>query len=277
MKKLFGLILLVVFAGIFILFFLSSRSKLTLDPPVQAIGIKTPLSVKVENPHGLWRFTVAIEQDGKRHVVFEQRNPSNRLLFWRPIARPEQVSFTAGKQNAPALHDGKARLIVEAQSNDLRARTDELAREVQVVTQPPRVTADGFQHYINQGGAELVAFTPSGYWTEAGVRVGKYQFRSFALPGRGNERFSLFAYPGTFPPINRRWFTRAIPPRPKPPRHFGTRSFRRASANCELELSEAFLQKVVASDWDPGWLRRLVSPLPEDQRRDATKEQSGAV
>ena len=60
--------------------------------------------------------------------------------------------------------------------------------------------ADGLQHYINQGGMELVTFTPSGSWNEAGVRVGKYTFRSFPLPGHPDERFSMFAYPWDLPP-----------------------------------------------------------------------------
>ena len=40
------------------------------------------------------------------------------------------------------------------------------------------------QHYINQGGMELVTITTRGSWNEAGVRVGKYTFRSFPLPGK---------------------------------------------------------------------------------------------
>ncbi len=52
-----------------------------------------------------------------------------------------------------------------------------------VVLTAPRVVADDAQHYINQGGMELVTFTPGGSWSEAGVRVGKYTFRSFPLPG----------------------------------------------------------------------------------------------
>ena len=69
-----------------------------------------------------------------------------------------------------------------------------------VNTQPPRVSVDRLQHYVNQGGAELVTFTVSGSWTEAGVRVGQYTFRSFPLPGRpANERFSIFAFPWNEP------------------------------------------------------------------------------
>ena len=49
------------------------------------------------------------------------------------------------------------------------------------------------QHYINQGGSEMAVFTPSGAWTEAGVKVGDYTFRSFPLPNHPGQYFSLFA------------------------------------------------------------------------------------
>jgi murein DD-endopeptidase MepM/ murein hydrolase activator NlpD len=65
--------------------------------------------------------------------------------------------------------------------------------DVDVMTAPPQVVADGVQHYINQGGSELVTFTPSGAWTEAGVKVGDYTFRSFPLPNHPGQYFSLFA------------------------------------------------------------------------------------
>jgi murein DD-endopeptidase MepM/ murein hydrolase activator NlpD len=97
------------------------------------------------------------------------------------------------------LKEGKALLVVEAVSNDLRGSTDSASAEVNVVLTAPRVAADGFQHYVNQGGMELVTFTPSGTWDEAGVRVGKYTFRSFPLPGHPEERFAMFAYPWDLP------------------------------------------------------------------------------
>jgi murein DD-endopeptidase MepM/ murein hydrolase activator NlpD len=47
---------------------------------------------------------------------------------------------------------------------------------------------------------ELATLTPSGYVTESGVKVGKYTFRSFPLPGRNGERFAMFAYPWDLAP-----------------------------------------------------------------------------
>jgi murein DD-endopeptidase MepM/ murein hydrolase activator NlpD len=111
------------------------------------------------------------------------------------------VLFMAGKDKAQALKDGKGTLTVTAQSNDFLGRSASVSSDVEVITTPPRVSVDGFQHYVNQGGTELVTFTASGYWSEAGVRVGRYTFRSFPMPGASSEnsRFALFAYPWDLP------------------------------------------------------------------------------
>jgi hypothetical protein len=190
-----GLILVAVIA----LFAMSAHTTLALTPAVTSIGISTPVSVKALNPHGERRVTAYIEQNGSRYPVFEKSDPATRL-FWQRNAPARLYMFDAGKTKAPNLKEGKARLVVEAVSNDFRGSTDTAAYDMNVVLAAPRVIPDGSQHYINQAGMELVTFTPSGSWSEAGVRVGKYNFRSFPLPGHPDERFSMFAYAWDLPP-----------------------------------------------------------------------------
>jgi murein DD-endopeptidase MepM/ murein hydrolase activator NlpD len=87
---------------------------------------------------------------------------------------------------------------MRAKSNDFRGSTTTLAQVVQVVLRPPSVAADGRQHYINQGGAELVLLELGGNWTDAGVRVANYSAGTFPMPGQpdnSNHRFSLFPFP----------------------------------------------------------------------------------
>ena len=199
--KIAAIVLIVVLLAVpASLLILSGGTTLKIDPPVTAIGTATSVQVRVDNPHGIRRMTAIIEQDGASHTVADVHEPAHRWMFWRSHEGPQIRHFLAGKQQVSTLHDGKARLIVEVESNDLRGKTDSVEADVQIVSQPPRVSADGAQHYINQGGSELVVFTPTGYVTDSGVRVGKYEFRSFPLPGHPNERFSLFAYPWDLPP-----------------------------------------------------------------------------
>ncbi len=194
MKALFVIAGLAI-VGAIALFVMSGGTAVAIDPAVTAVGVSTPVSVKLTNPHGVRHVSAWLEQNGARHPLFEVSAPATRL-WWKRHEPPKTVTFEAGKNKVPDLKEGKARLVVEAVSNDLRGRTDSTAADVNVVLAPPRVIADDLQHYVNQGGMELVTFTVSGSWNEAGVRVGNYTFRSFAMPGKGPEqRFAMFAYP----------------------------------------------------------------------------------
>ncbi|MBZ5611487.1 MAG: M23 family metallopeptidase [Acidobacteriia bacterium] len=193
------LLLILVGVPVGLLLLASSHSALAFAPPPKAIGGATPVTVHITNPHGVRHVTAAIEQNGASTTLNVTINPANRLTFWRAHLGPQDYHFTAGKERAPNLQEGKAKLIVTAQSNDLGAATDSVSTEIDVILRPPSVTADGFQHYINQGGSEMALFTPAGLWSEAGVRVGKDSFHSFPAPGGNGQRLALFAFPWDTP------------------------------------------------------------------------------
>ena len=271
MKILLVVLVVLVIALPVSLLLLSNGTVLKLDPPVVAIGTQTPIQVHIENPHGVRRINGLIEQNGSRYPVFDVEQTPHRLMFWRRHVAPQVKTFQVGKQQAPALHDGKARLIIEAQSNDLRGSTDSIESEVEIVSQPPRISADGAQHYINQGGSELVVFTPSGYVTESGVRVGKYTFRSFPLPSQPAQRFSLFAYPwdltGDVVPVA---FARN-PAGAEATARFWYKLFPKKFRARDLPIDDAFLEKVV-NQIDPGGsgdlLTRFLKINSEMRRRN---------
>jgi murein DD-endopeptidase MepM/ murein hydrolase activator NlpD len=192
MKVLIAVGVLVVI-GVVALFAMSSGPVVKVDPSVKVIGLSTPVKAEVESAHGVKRVTAYIEQGGTRFPLMEQTSPSHRV-FWQRHQPTQSVTFDAGKNKAPNLKEGDARIVVEAVANDFRGGTADASIPVKVVLSPPRVIPDEAQHYINQGGMELAVLTPSGSWTEAGVRVGKRTFRSFPLPGRPEQRFAMFAY-----------------------------------------------------------------------------------
>ncbi len=177
------------------LFFLSSHTRLAFDPQPHEIGVSTWVGVRVSNPHGTRDLSAWIEQNGMKMALMQTKAPADRLKFWLAQVPDQDVHFMAGSKAAPALKEGPARLVVQAQSNDFRGATDTISTDVDVMLRPPSVSADGFQHYINQGGSEMVLLTPSGAWSEAGVRVGKDTYRSFPIAG-STQRLALFAYPG---------------------------------------------------------------------------------
>jgi hypothetical protein len=196
-KAILAIIFLAI-VGTIALFVVSTPTSITIDPNVKIIGAATPVSVRIANPHGVRRISAALEQGGVRYPLLEQISPSHRFFIRRNQA-PQTATLEAGKNKAPNLKEGDARIVVETVADDFRGRTDTASVNVKVVLAPPRVAPDDAQHYINQGGMELALLTPSGSWTEAGVKVGKYTFRSFPLPGHPEQRFAMFAYPWDLP------------------------------------------------------------------------------
>ena len=161
---------------------MSSNTVLSINPEVKIVGVTTPVTVKISNPHGVRRISAYIEQGGARYPLTEVKTPAHRL-FWRKQQPSQTLTFVAGKSKAPNLKEGDARLVVEADADDFAGHTDSTSAGVKVTLAPPRVAPDDAQHYINQGGMELAVMTPGGSWNEAGVKVGKYTFRSFPLAG----------------------------------------------------------------------------------------------
>lgn len=199
MKIFFFLVLVAAIGAGAALYVLSSKVEVAVEPAVKVIGQETPLHIRVSNAHEVRSLDVALEQDGKSYPIQTGvANPRKWLVFrGKPVA--QAVDVRLGKATAPALHDGKASVRIAAVSNDLRGQTSAVAFEVDVMTAPPRVVADGAQHYINQGGAEMVTFSPSGSWAEAGVEVGDHKFPAHALPDHPGQYFSLFAFSWNLP------------------------------------------------------------------------------
>ena len=99
-----------------------------------------------------------------------------------------------------------------------------------------------------------MTFTASGYWTEAGVRVGKYTFRSFPMPGKNDpnasERFSLFAFPWDVPADTVPVVYVKNPSGAEATAKFWFKVFPKKFRARDLQLDDTFLQKVV-SELDP--------------------------
>jgi murein DD-endopeptidase MepM/ murein hydrolase activator NlpD len=170
----------------------SATPIIDLSSSVTSLGMTTPITVRIRDPHGVRSVVAFVEQNGARYKVFETEQASNLA--------DHTANFTAGLKTTPQLQEGKAKLILEATSNDLLRKTARLEREVTVVTQPPRLSGDSDQHYLYLGMADLARFNVSGSWTEAGVRVGDQRFRAWPMPGGKPGLFSLFAFAWNIPP-----------------------------------------------------------------------------
>jgi murein DD-endopeptidase MepM/ murein hydrolase activator NlpD len=222
------------------------EAELKFARPVPAIGTVTPIVVEVDDAAGVKSFSASVEQGGQSQIVYEEKTKSRQ--------KNRVYSFTAGKQQAPFLKEGEAKIVLKASSNDFRGATKTVSQVVQVVLKPPTVVADGRQHYINQGGAELAGLDLGGNWTEAGVRVENYAAGSFPMPGEpdnSNHRFSLFPFPwnvaaDTIPVAFVRNSTGT-----EVTTNFWVKVFPKTFRSSNIQLTDKNMQKVVG-ELDPG-------------------------
>jgi murein DD-endopeptidase MepM/ murein hydrolase activator NlpD len=259
MGKIIAFFMLLVLIGtpLATLYFLSSHTRLGFAPQPKNIGVSTWVAVRVSNPHGERELNAWIEQNGMKAALMQTKSPADRFKFWRAQVPDQDVHFMAGSKEASFLKEGQARLVVEAKSNDFRAVTDIISTDVDVVLRPPSISADGFQHYINQGGSEMVLITPSGSWSEAGVRVGKDSYRSFPIQGR-SDRLVLFAYPWDLPTDTAPVVFARNSAGTEAQARFWFKVFPKKFRKRDLDIDDKFLDKVV-NQIDPGGSGDLVS------------------
>ena len=193
MRKVF-LIILIIIALLPIVFLVARSATPVVDvpSPVTTLGQANPVTVHVRDPRGIRRLEASVEQNGVRYPVWQADQPSR--------VTDSTWNFTVGIKSTPQLKDGKAKLILEATSNDLLRKTARWEREVTVVTRPPALSVDSDQHYLYLGMADLATFNISGAWTEAGMRVGDEVFRAWPMPDGKPGFFSLFAFAWNMPP-----------------------------------------------------------------------------
>jgi murein DD-endopeptidase MepM/ murein hydrolase activator NlpD len=233
------------------LFYLSAKPSQRVNPEPRALGPDSVLKVQAAAKYGVRRVSAVLEQ-GQARAAAEWRDESRRWTFFRHPGRPRPAELRLRAEPARGFRSGRARLTVESEANDLRGRVARQSWDVTLALEPPQVEADHEPRILYQGGAGVALFRAAGFFTEAGVRIGAYSFRSYPLPGGPGPqvRFALFTFPWELPASTRAVvFARneagqeATAPLPLA---VTPKAFRRR----ELALNDAFLRKVV-TDLDP--------------------------
>jgi Peptidase family M23 len=240
----------VIVLPLLLLFILSSTPSVTIDQ-LETLGPATPVKLHAVGSHGIRDLTAVLEQNGQRIPLFEVKQPARHVFFFFRHAKPSDVTFTPDPKHASELKDGKATLVVEAVSNDFRGASRVVRRDLEIVTKPPRLSVDEEQHYVNQGGVELVTFSVDGYTTESGVKAGNYSFRSFPMPGGGKQRVSLFAFPWDLSPDAPVVVYAANPTGHEVTADFHVHVKPKKFRKRDIEVTDDFLRHVV-NDIDPG-------------------------
>ncbi|MBI3207983.1 MAG: M23 family metallopeptidase [Candidatus Solibacter usitatus] len=231
----------------------STEVKLQILDQTQVIGESTRIHVLAIGGHGVREFEARLEQGEARYILSKHEQAAKRWSLFRPVESQRTFEFDAGSKAAPGLKDGRARLVIAALSNDLRARETSVALELQVNTKPPGVSVEDIPRNFTLGGTGVVAFTASGYWTEAGVRLGRYNFRSFPMPKAGtpNRRICFFAIPYDIQEGDQPVVFERNPSGAEAVTSFRQRIHWRKFRHRRIDLTDSFLNKVLR-ELDPG-------------------------
>jgi murein DD-endopeptidase MepM/ murein hydrolase activator NlpD len=187
--------------------FSTEAPSIQLSGKLKGIGQNTTMQFDVADHHHHIK-TVAVDLIQNDHtlrvptheVAFGEGPPS-RWKFWAQ-SRENGLSVSAlvGHKFLPELQEGRATIHVTALNDSwgrfFRGGKSERTYEFPVRFSPPQVDVLTTQHYVNQGGCDMVLFKVSPGTTESGIEVGKYFFPSFPVKDSMPEtRLCLFAYP----------------------------------------------------------------------------------
>jgi murein DD-endopeptidase MepM/ murein hydrolase activator NlpD len=181
---------------------------IALERHIQGIGVNTPLSFEIrDTSYEIKKIQVQILQNGKTFAMplaqVTNLTPPSRAgwRFWR--SKPStslRVSARVGRKQAPELQEGHATLVITAVNDSwgrfFRGGKASLRMDLPVRFAPPQVDVLTTQHYINQGGCDMVLFKVSPGVTRSGVEVGTLFFPSFPVKASNPAiRLAVFAFP----------------------------------------------------------------------------------
>jgi hypothetical protein len=222
---------------------MAPRPVIALAGPFDVVGRGATLALDARDPSGLRSLKVTIRQgDAEQTIVSETFPRPEREVHreWRPA-----------KETRFKLKEGPGVVRVEALNaswgNFFRGKTASFDKEFTARLTPPRIEVLTTQHYVNQGGCDMVVYrvTPAG--AESGVQAADAYFKGFPVPGATDPalRFAIFAYPYDAPagaPVRLKARDEAGN---EVIASFNLKVFPRAFRTRRLEIDDGFLGKVV--------------------------------
>lgn len=166
--------------------------ELSVSPQPVAVGKQTKLTLSMaDRSSGLKEAKVTLEQGGRLVKLLEETFPSGTSQAERVL---EISADGLGLQEGPAV------FRAEVRDRSWRGGNPKiLEANVRVDIRPPILSILSPFHYLNQGGAGLVAFRASEPLQMSGVRVGERWFKAYPA-GSDNGWFVLFAVPHDLSP-----------------------------------------------------------------------------
>lgn len=186
---------LVVLGGLYVAgrMVMAPRPAIALAGPFDVVGRGAVLAVDVRDAAGLRAVKITIRQgDQEQTIVDDTYEPPRKEVHseWHPA-----------KETRFHLKEGAGTVHVQARNaswaNFFKGSTVTFDKPFTARLTPPHIEVLTTQHYVNQGGCDMVVYrvTPAG--VESGVQAGEAYFKGFPLPGATDAslRFAIFAFP----------------------------------------------------------------------------------
>ncbi len=258
LRTLLALLVLAVAAVLALAWFRTGEPKVVIEASKPGIGrTSSPVTVRLAEPsRGLAAVKVEVVQEGKEPAVVAEKTYSPRRpfwAFWGPRTTSDELQVEIGKDTVPALEEGKAtiRATAERPGTPIHQGSPVVAEiELPVRLRPPVVSVVSGQNYVRQGGSGVVVYRVGESALEEGgrdgVRSGDDFFPGQALPGgQAGDRFALFAAPWDLEDPARIRLVAADPVGNEAEASFVDQWFPHPPRTDTIQLSDAFMQKVV--------------------------------
>jgi murein DD-endopeptidase MepM/ murein hydrolase activator NlpD len=172
---------------------MAPRPVIALAAPFELVGRGATLALDARDGTGLRSLKVTIRQGEEEQTVVDET--------YQPPRREVHREWRAAKETRLRLKEGPGLLRVEARNASwgsfFRGKTTTFEKEFTARLTLPRIEVLTTQHYVNQGGCDMVVYRVTPPEAESGVQVGDAYFKGFPMPGATDPalRFAVFAYP----------------------------------------------------------------------------------
>jgi murein DD-endopeptidase MepM/ murein hydrolase activator NlpD len=230
-----------IFVGFRVLF--APRPQISLGAPFDLVGRNRPLVVDVKDRAGLKWLRATVTQGDKEQVIVEEA--------YDPPRNEVQIKWSPAQDPKVRLKDGPGTLKVAARNVSwggfFKGRVATLTKNFTARLVPPRIEVLTRQHYVNQGGCDMVVYRLTPAEAESGVVVGSTFFKGFPLPGAADPavRFAIFALPYDVDPATPMRVRARDEAQNESLVGFWVKVFPKTFRTRDIDVDDAFLNKVV--------------------------------
>jgi murein DD-endopeptidase MepM/ murein hydrolase activator NlpD len=230
-----------IFVGFRVLF--APRPQISLGAPFDLVGRNRPLIVDVKDRSGLKSLRASVTQGDNEQVIVDES--------YDPPRNEVQIKWSPAQDPKVKLKDGPGTLKVTARNASwggfFKGRASTLTKSFTARLVPPRIEVLTRQHYVNQGGADMVVYKVTPAEAESGVAVGPAFFKGFPLPGAADPsvRFAIFALPYNVDPATPMRIRARDEAQNESLVGFWVKVFPKTFRTRDIDVDDAFFNKVV--------------------------------